>query len=485
MNSIKQHSFFLTIIFILSLVIRLIFFNTFLQENPCQLAFDAGHYHELALSLSNGQGIVHADGAPQFYRLPGYSLFLALCYKLFGQSLYAVLRAQIVLASLLPILFFFLSLTLFPGNMLVARVVALVGAVHPGYLIFSGLVMTETLFAIFFTLFLLFFVPRYTHLPSTPALRQAQGERATTDKTPKPGHPELVEGRRALGMSAGLALGLASLIRPVGHFTLCASIVLFFFLSRAPLAHKVRDACVLFLSWFAVVLPWLWRNYALTGYLFFHTLSGVHFLNHVAARLCMEQHDSSYQQAQEIIQSEYAAALQLKRAQAGRPLLDVEESVVAGQIAKNYMLKNPCHSIVHAVRNMVKTTFALYSSELLVIDSGGVLPAYSHKRSVSDLLMRFLKPQLNNKKIYGVIYSEIFLFALMLLGFVGYALLCLLGRVPREPFFITIWFGGLFVGLSLACGYARLRLPAEPLLIIVASYFWCWCWFKIKHRHSG
>lgn len=284
---------------------------------------------------------------------------------------------------------------------------------------------------------------------------------------------------------SGFFLGIASLIRPVGHFTLIASIVLFFLIAQVPLAQKVRSAGVLFLSWFAVVLPWLWRNYALTGYLFFHTLSGVHFLNHVAARLCMEQCDSTYQQAQEIIQKEYSAALQEKRMRVGRPLLDIEESDVAQIIAKNYMLKNPLRTGAHALRNMLKTTFALYSSELLVIDSGGALPAYSHKRSVTDLLMRFLKPQLNNKKIYGVIYSEIFLFAIMLLGFVGYALLCLFGQAPREPLFITMWFGGLFVGLSLACGYARLRLPAEPLLIISASYFWCWCWFKIKHRYSG
>lgn len=442
MNNIKKQSFFLTTVFIFSLIARLIFFYIFLDNNPCQLTYDAGHYHELALSISNGQGITHRDGAAQFYRLPGYSFFLAACYKILGAGPQGALLVQIILSSLIPLLLFFLSLALFPENSFVALSAALVGAVHPGLLIFSGLVMTESLFLIFFLLFLIFFIKSLRDY----SVRMIVG--------------------------ASFFLGIASLIRPVGHFVLAASCLLFLVLASQPVRQKVMSMLGLFLSWFVVVLPWLVRNYALTGYVFFHTLSGVHFLNHVAARLCMEAQDISYQQAQLIIQQDYAAALHAEQDLVGRPLFDIEESNVAECIAKNYMIKNPVRMVMHAVRNMLKTACGLYSSELLVIDSGGHLPAYSSNRTLREMVMRFLQPELNNKKIYAVIYFEMLLFFLLLVGFGSYLFYAARGWVPGRPLLIVLWYAGLFVGLSLACGYARLRLPVEPFLIIFGSYAW-------------
>ncbi len=192
----------------------------------------------------------------------------------------------------------------------------------------------------------------------------------------------------------------------------------------------------------------------------------------MAARLCMEVRDVSYQQAQSIIQKDYAAALLAEQDFVGRPLFDIEESNVAEYIAKNYMIKNPFRMGMHAVRNMLKTTFGLYSSGLLVIDSGGQLPAYSSKRTLREMVMRFLKPEINNKKIYAVIYFEMLLFFLLLCGFCGYLFCCFRGLVFGKPVLIALSYSGLFVGLSLACGYARLRFPIEPFLIIFGSYFW-------------
>jgi hypothetical protein len=121
---------------------------------------------------------------------------------------------------------------------------------------------------------------------------------------------------------------------------------------------------------------------------------------------------------------------------------------------------------------MLKTTFGLYSSELLVIDSGGQLPPYSNDRSFKKILTRFLLPDVNNKFIILVIYFEIIFYLFILLGFLIFIIrsafdkcrLCIL--IKAMPFI------GCIIFLTLACGYARLRLPIESFLIILAIKEW-------------
>ncbi len=150
----QNQKYFLVGLFCLSFIIRLIFLNLFLADNPCQLMYDSAHYHNPAVSLVQGKGFAVGD-KPYFYRLPGYPLFLASCYKVFGLDVRSTLMVQLLLASLIPLLIFFLAQALFPKKTLIAWLAASCAVIHPGLLIFSGLVMTETLFVLFFTFFLL------------------------------------------------------------------------------------------------------------------------------------------------------------------------------------------------------------------------------------------------------------------------------------------------------------------------------------------
>ena len=156
----------------------------------------------------------------------------------------------------------------------------------------------------------------------------------------------------------------------------------------------------------------------------------------------------------------------------GKPLQEIERCQLAEKLAISYMLKNPVLTVKHFISNMLKTTFGLYSSELLVIDSGGQLPPYSNNRSVKNILKRFLLPGVNNKFIIAVIYFEIIFFLFLLLGFIIFVIksifdiqrLCILAKVI--PFTAGLIF------LTLSCGYARLRLPIEAFLIILAIKEW-------------
>lgn len=436
----KREKWFLWAIFFCALLIRLFYFHVFLQENPCMLAFDSGHYHELATQVVDGQGFTKLDGAPQFYRLPGYSIFLAACYKIFDFNVLATLLVQILLASLIPILIFCLALQLFPDDIRAAKIAAVIGCLHHGLVIFSGLVMTETLFMLFFLLFLLLFF-----------------------KVPV---------RFLTMLSAGILLGCASLIRSVGLPLLFVSllVILFFKISW----RQKRVAMIaLSIGWLLVIGLWLARNYMLTGAIFLDTLSGAHLLNHQAIPVMMKAENITHTQAKKRVYALFDEQKREQEAYLQRPLRDIEASHVAGSvtihICKRYMFSTVV--LKHNFFNIFKTCFSLYAAELLVIDSGGKLPEYDNNRSLGMMIKRFLVPETRNGWIRVMIYGELAMMLFLLIGFFGYIVVeqkDLLWRICYQilPFII------LFIGLSFACGFARLRLPPSPFFIIVASRFW-------------
>ena len=57
------------------------------------LLLDPAYYHQWALKIVNGDFI----GDPVFYGLPLYPFFVALCYKLFNGSVFAVKLIQVFL----------------------------------------------------------------------------------------------------------------------------------------------------------------------------------------------------------------------------------------------------------------------------------------------------------------------------------------------------------------------------------------------------
>lgn len=430
-----KHKHFLFMLVVLSCAVRLFFFLLFLKDNPCLLLFDSGHYHTAALHLAQGQGFVGADGLPYFYRLPGYPLFLALCYTLFNFNVLCTLIAQMVLASFIPLCVFFLSLKLFPDDMRCAKAAALITALHPGFLILSGLLMSETLFILLFLLFFLVLLPNCF-------------------------------------FSAGVLLGLATLIRPVGLPLILLACIVTFIVKR-----NYFFSLTLFAGWAAIVGTWLLRNFLLTGSIFLHTLSGPHLLNHGAVRVTMAAQHISYQQAKQQMQQQFES---MQRSVAPT---EIEHSRLAEKLALQTMLKQPIQTIKLCINNVIKTIFSLYSSELLVIDSGGQLPTYD-QRSVKDMLSRFLLPHLTNTKIIFVIYLEILLHLLLLIGALGFFLSALITKNFLPQALIMGAFIILFLALSCFCGFARLRLPVEFFLIIMATRFWianCPFFIYVKH----
>lgn len=435
--------FFLSVLFCLSVIVRVSALFFYFQYNPCMTMYDAGHYHSLAQSLSKGLGFVGTDGSSYFYRLPGYPIFLAGCYLLFGERPIFTLTVQCIFASFIPVLIFFISRELCQDQKSVAIFSSIVSCFHVGYVIYANLLMAETLFLIFFLLFLL-------------SLQQKDF------------------------FVSGLFLGFGSLIRPVGHFVILASIIYIFFDYYSSCKHFVKNSSGLFFGWISVVLCWIIRNHLLTGMIFLHTLSGPHFINHSAVRIIQKEHNISYEQAKKIVYQQVDRAIYSDKKFLGRDLNQAEESKIMEKIAFDIMKQYPLKSVLYCLLNIFKTTFSLYSSELLVIEQKGALPDYSSERGLKSIFLRFIFPKVKNSYISFFIHYELFFWFLILFGFFMFCLGSIFFKqwlrvLKKEALYIC-----LMIALSSACGFARFRLPVEHFFIIFASIFWVNCFISLK-----
>lgn len=449
----KKSIIFLCVLFLISLLVRAGVYNYYLSKNNNYWQVDSQTYHLVAQQLTNNKGLTLPDNRPNFYRLPGYPLFLAACYKIFGENKEQALWVQVFLASLLPILIFFLARVMFPAYMCVAIGASLYSAVHFGLVLYSGFFMTETLFLLFFLLFLLcFFKTIYLW-----------------------GHrQEFKLSRKVIIkiMGAGFFLGLASLVRPVGQYFIVLALFLMLF-SCDIFKNKLIKMILFFVSWLVPVSFWLVRNYMLLGHVFFHTLPGGHFLYLSAARVTMHTQSCSYQQAREILRQEVNSLMVQQEILLGRSLTEIERCYAHETIAKKHFKSAPLITLKNWATDMLRTSLSLYSSELVYLESGRKEQDYFNKeRTVWSLFERYLFPQTESVMLKIIIYYEIITFFLLLLAFV-YGFIQALYYKKSETWIKSLLFIGLFIVLALSGGYARMRLPAEIFIIILAFSAFC------------
>src|SRR5688572_1865776 len=128
-NVIREEKWFLGFLFLISFIIRSLVFSGYLAHDTRYWQVDSNTYDVVAQGIAAGtlrDGPLgsssgragYKNGKPNFYRLPGYPVFLAAYYKLFATNQKNVLWMQVVLAAFIPLLIFFLSLSLFPKHLL-------------------------------------------------------------------------------------------------------------------------------------------------------------------------------------------------------------------------------------------------------------------------------------------------------------------------------------------------------------------------------
>ncbi|MBD3231382.1 hypothetical protein GF322_01835 [Candidatus Dependentiae bacterium] len=486
----KKEKKFLFILLIVSFIIRALVFNFYLNRNKNYWQVDSNAYHKIAINIAQNKGYV-TNGQYNFYRVPGYPLFLSLFYKIFDMAINKALWFQLILASLIPILIFLLSLVLFPKLLLLAKIASIYSAFHLGLILYSGFFMTESLFIflflifsiLYFSSFHLFFCRRhyfsYQDLEKMNPFLYCSSEICTgpsfiaLEKEQEVKYEKKIKYNECKKIFlAGIFLGMTSLVRPVGHYMIILPIILLFFSSDI-LKIKIKKIVFLFSGWLFIVFWWLLRNWMLTGYIFFHTLPGGHFLYFSAARIVTHTQNLSYEDSKKYLQNQLDQIVQNQEQKLNRKLNEIELCNIRQDLAIKYFKNYPILAIKNWITDILRTSLSLYSAEIVYLYNNRKEFDYFNKnRNLWSLFERYLLPKVDSVFLRLIIWVEILLFMFILVGFFGFIILAIFKRYYLCSFLKVIPFIWFFIFIGLSGGYSRMRLPIEPFLIIFSFSFW-------------
>ena len=203
---------------------------------------DFDWYFERAVSIATGHGYAVNGGATAYWPV-GYPAFLGVFFKLFGASVGLAKTLNAVLVVCTIGLSWWLTKQLFQSR-LVATLTALVLAIHPAFLAYSGILASE---------------PLYTAL-TLLAIALLASAGPTKSRT----------------LFAGLAFGCATLVRPQA-IVIPAFVVACLALWDARELMKGRTLKALlmvYLGTAVVLFPWTVRNYRTFGHFIFVSTNG-------------------------------------------------------------------------------------------------------------------------------------------------------------------------------------------------------------------
>lgn len=201
-------------------------------------------FFEIAQSIAQGHGIGSADGTPETYRVPFYAIVLA-GLTLGHQTFWPIAIAESAIGAGIAFCAALLARFMFSGphSERAAALAAGIAAIYPYYVIHDTALEETSLFTLL------------TIIATIVLMKAARSE----------------SDRVAPGALAGLVLGLDVLTRlAIVPVALLAPLWLIW-------QKRVRAGitCAIILP--LVVLPWIWRNYLITGTPTLSTESGLQF----------------------------------------------------------------------------------------------------------------------------------------------------------------------------------------------------------------
>lgn len=462
----------LFLLFLSAFVLRAATLFFYVQYEERYKQADTLDYHGCAVSLTCGNGM-YLGHQPRFWRTPGYPLYLSFFYNLFGlksgdftanrTAQLAALWVQIFLCSCIPIIIFFLALTL-TSLLQLAWLAAWISVFHLGLILASTYLLTDGLAIIFFYLFLLFLYKSFTTF----------GEKKLSNRW------------FSSITCASLSLALFTWMRPMGNFVALVAMFLLFILAQDRWKQKIYKIALFTFIFIGCTLGWYIRNYQLTGRCFFCPMFGLYCNVFNAPKIVRRLENKPLlecwqKQQQRGAQEVYKMALRLQ----GTNKKIVPE-IDCGNAAWPLLYAHPWYALQDWIQEVTKTTFDMYSSHQLV--------AFANNTFMCDPLEEFLLDKIKAAlyqqpmpRIMRVISWLEFIFVIfkwigLFSGSWLFMLYPLFKKFHVSPYIKKIgslWLKttpliGAVLFMTGGFGYARLRLPVDPLLIILSLTFWYW-----------
>lgn len=460
-------------LFLAAFLVRAIVMALIIQPNGYFKQADSADYHNCALSVATGNGMHRIDThEPIFWRTPGYPPYLAFFYNLFGlknsgfeQNRSAQLTAlwiQIIFASFIPIILYYLAL-LTTGQSAIASVLSWIAVFHPGLVLASTYLLTEGLALIFFYLFLLF---AYQLLIAN-TWRINPFVSATI---------------------AALMLSIYTWMRPMGEFIAILTALLILIGARGSWWHRSRQALLFSLLFFATLFPWYWRNHQLTGQWFFCPTIGTYLTCFSVPKILRRTTGKPLTECLKIAQYNSAVAVQQKRmALRGTPYVACQTA--CKDFVYPIIAQYPGYFLYDWIAETIKTALDLYSYQIIPMldDSYWYDPIEEYlPDKIKDCLYAHAMPWYARMLCWVeflstlIIWIGLFggLWALVIRPIVAPSSVSQFAHKMKHLWLMSIPMIGIIIGMTGGFGYARLRLPAEPLLLILAVSFWFWLYTK-------
>lgn len=438
----RRESHLLLLILIFLLAVRLgVFLSNYWTAPSRILESDSFSYDSSAKALLKiGRFAVSPDkpGTPQTMRTPGYPIFIAAVYAMFGVNHLSVIVTQILI-SIGTVIITYLTARLL-WNSRVALLSALVLSLDIPSFTYSQMLRTETLFTFVIM------------------VAVASGVRLILKKKP------LIK----YGLLLGIALSSAALIRPISYYLIFPILVGFFVFGKvAHWKRKEITAVILLmvLPWVILVEGWRLRNFLATGSSVFSCISDASLLHYRAAEVIAHRDGITPEEARQKI---YASLPDTK----GWPR--EKSHLLYARKGSSLICRYPLLYIKVMVKWMMRMMVSPGDTHLTVYL--GIKDANEKTGPLGDLLRcsfsQYLRKYLLERPLEFIIFVLALAYLLILYTATIYSL-CQMGSIKRGTLSAHLFILGIIVYfLIISAGpeaYSRFRVPIMPLLAVYAG----------------
>lgn len=432
------------IILLLSLIIRIVLFQILNVNNDPDSDYflhifshhsDANGYHKIALNLINTG--TFTGNSPTYFidfltmdsvRTPGYPVFLAFIYLIFGVSPNFVIILQIALNLVSIYLVYKIATNLF-SNKKIALFSAFVFSLDIYTLFFNYEILTETLFVSVILLSTYLFIKSRN----------------------KSGFTNL--------FLSGILLGISALIRPIAILLLIIFVMAIFFHKKYFIGVKFKKTVVFTFAFLFIVSLWFFRNYQEYNRFGFSTISSSNLYMFNALITESNSTEKSTKQIEDKFRDNVINAGVSKQ---NNPF---DNAQVIKTLGKEYVKANKVLFAKQHVQGMVNMYVSLGHRQML--KQLGFVSSEGGKRYAPSSFSRLWN---NSTSQEFIIVAWLILFLTFCYVFTFYGIFSMLKAKEYFPLFIIFGLIFYFTLLTGIAGSPRLRIPVVPFYSILTAY---------------